>query len=112
GVMDTSEQLPELLAEIELLRGVGTRQPSTWRPSVRPVNSSTDAPAFGIAFSSSPHQASGGDRFTAKMVVLGCPDPGTGWLHQQGAKFCLLEGATTVGRGCILGSGGASGIDA
>ena len=110
--MERSAQPPELHAEIELLAGVGSRQPQTWRPTVRPDDSSTEALALGIVFSSSPHQAVGGERFAAKIVVLAWPDIATDWLYQPGAKFSVSEGTAIVGRGCILAVGGINGIDA
>ena len=110
--MERSAQPPELHAEIELLPGVGTRRLESWRPAVRPAHSDAVAPAFGIVFSSSPHQAVGGERFSARIAVLAWPDSATDWLHQPGVEFSISEGATTVGYGRILAVGGASGIDA
>jgi hypothetical protein len=98
--------------EIELLPGVGMRQLQNWRPAVQPAHSSTEAPALGIVFSSSPHQAAGGEQFVARLVVLAWPDSATEWLHQAGAEFCVLEGATTVGHGRILEVCGGNGIGA
>ena len=110
--MERSARPPELQAEIELLSGVGARQLPACRPTVRPIDSSPDALALGVAFASSPPRAIGGERFAASIVVLAWPDSATDWLHQPGAKFNVYEGATIVGLGCILAVGGVSGIDA
>jgi hypothetical protein len=112
SAMERSAQPPELYAEIELLPGVGARRLQTWRPAVRPAHSSTEVPAFGIVFSSSPHQAVGSERFAARIVVLAWPDSATDWLHQPGVEFSISEGTTTVGRGRILAVGDVNGIDA
>jgi len=79
---------------------------------VRPIDSTPDALALGVVFASSPPRAIGGERFAASIVALAWPDPATDWLHQLGATFVLLEGATMVGHGCVLAVGGVTGIDA
>ena len=110
--MERSSRPPELQTEIELLPGVGARQILAWRPTVRPVDSSSDAIALGVVFASAPQRAIGGERFVASIVALAWPDPTADWLYQPGAKFSVSEGSTTIGYGSVLVVGGVSSIDA